>query len=193
MIYDLSYLTVTLAVDELDIMSVSVGQKATVTADAVEGRLFEGVVTRVGVNGTTSGGVTTYPVDVRIDETNGLLPGMNVDIVIAVKESANTLAIPADAVARGNRVLRKTADGSIGEKAPDGYEYVTVEIGMADDSYVEILSGLSEGDTVAYIPKTASPNNNMFGMMMPMGNMGGMRPNGNMGATRPGGMSGGRN
>ncbi len=196
MIYDLSYLTVTLAVDELDIMSVSVGQKAIITADAVEGKSFEGIVTRVGVNGTTSGGVTTYPVDVRIDEINGLLPGMNVDIVIAVKEAANALAIPADAVARGNRVLRKTADGSTGEKAPEGYEYVTVEIGMADESYVEILSGLNEGDTVAYIPKVASSSNNMFGMMMPMGNMGGMggmRPSGNMGTTRPSGMSGGRN
>ena len=204
MIYDLSYLTVTLAVDELDIMSVSVGQKATVTADAVEGKIFEGVVTRVGVNGTTSGGVTTYPVDIRIDETDGLLPGMNADIVITVKETTDTLAVPADAVARGNVVLRKTADGSTGEKAPDGYEYVTVEIGMADELYVEILSGLEEGDTVAYIAKTVSSSSNgMFGMMMPgamgnmgmgMGNMGGTRPSGNMGGTRPsGGMSGGRN
>ncbi len=195
MIYDLSYLTVTLAVDELDIMSVAVGQKATVTADAAVGKVFEGVVTRVGVNGTTSGGVTTYPVDVRIDMTNGLLPGMNVDVVIAVREVTDVLALPADAIERGNKVLRKTADGTTGEGAPDGYEYVNVEIGMADENYVEILSGLEEGDTVAYIPKTISSNNDFFSMMM-SGNMGGMsgtRPGGMQGGTRPqGGMSGGR-
>jgi len=197
MIYDLSYLTVTLAVDELDIMSVAVGQQATVTADAVEGREFSGVVTRVGVNGTTSGGVTTYPVDVRIDETGGLLPGMNVDIVITVKEASGVLAVPADALSRGNRVLRKTANGSTGENAPDGYEYADVKIGMADENYVEIISGLEEGDTVAYVAKTVSSGNNMFGMMMPggMGNMpsgmGGTRPGGNMGGVRTGGNSSG--
>ncbi len=208
MIYDLSYLTVTLAVDELDIMSVSVGQKATITADAVEGRVFDGVVTRVGVNGTTSGGVTTYPVDVRIDETNGLLPGMNVDISITVKEAANVVSLPTDAVARGNKVLVKTADGSTGEGAPDGFEYVTVEIGMADEYYVEIVSGVNEGDTVTYISRTVSSSNNQMNMMMPsmggmMGGMGGMsgmggsRPSGNMGgmggsgASRPSGNMGG--
>ncbi len=189
MIYDLSYLTVTLAVDELDIMSVSVGQRATVTADAVVGKVFEGTVTRVGVNGTTSGGVTTYPVDVRIDSTSGLLPGMNVDIVIVVKEVTGALSIPSDALARGNRVLRKTADGTTGAGAPDGYEYVNVEIGMADESFVQIVSGLSEGDTIAYIPKTVSSSSSIFDMMMP-GNMGGM---GGMQQTRPqGGMQGGR-
>lgn len=182
MIYDLSYLTVSLAIDELDIKSVSVGQKATVTADAVEGTVFEGIVTRVGVNGTTSGGVTTYPVDIRIDETDGLLPGMNVDIVIIVKEVTDVLTVPVDAVERNNRVLVKTADGSTGEGAPEGMQYVQVEIGMADEDYVEIVSGLTEEDTVAYISRTITTSNGGFGMM-PGGMMGGgYRP---QGGTRP--------
>ncbi len=194
MIYDLSYLTVTLNIDELDIKKVSVGQSATVTADAMEGTVFAGTVTRVGVNGTTSGGVTTYPVDVRIDETDGLLPGMNVDIIIAVKEAKNVLTVPVDAVERNNRVTVKNADGSTGEGAPEGCSYVTVEIGLADEDYVEIISGLSEGDTVAYIKRTASSGNSFgFGMMPGMmgGNMGGTRPQGTMGGTRPQGTMGG--
>lgn len=200
MIYDMSYLTVTLAVDELDISTVSVGQKANVTADAVEGTVFEGVVTRVGVNGTTSGGVTTYPVDIRIDETDGLLPGMNVDIVITVKEVIDAITVPVDAVERNNRVLVKTADGSTGEGAPDGYEYKNVEIGMSDEDYVEIIRGLSDGDTVAYISRTITTSNGEFNMQfggMPGGmqNGGGDRQFGGMqnggGNRQSGGMPGG--
>ncbi|MPM07791.1 Multidrug resistance protein MdtA [bioreactor metagenome] len=154
-IYDLSYLTLTLDVDELDIAQISVGQKAAVTADAVPDSTYEGTITKIGINGTTTGGVTTYPVTIRIDETKGLLPGMNVDVSIVVKESKNALSIPAGAIEHSGRVLVKTADGTTGEGAPDGYGYVEVKTGASDGDYVEILSGLAEGDTVAYIPETA--------------------------------------
>ena len=68
-IYDLSYLEMTLDVDELDILDIQVGQKAEITADAISDRTFEGVVTSISSAGTTSGGTTTYPVTIRIDET----------------------------------------------------------------------------------------------------------------------------
>ena len=151
-IYDLSSLSLTMSVDELDINSVAVGQRATITTDSAEGRIYDGVVTRVGVNGTTSGGVTTYPVTIRIDETDRLLPGMNVDVTIIVAESTGVLSIPSAAVARGNRVLVKTADGSTGEHSPaPGYEYVMVVTGLSDSNYIEIISGLSLGTEIAYI------------------------------------------
>lgn len=47
-----------------------------ITADAVNGQSYEGKVTRVSVAGNTSGGTTTYPVTIRIDQTEGLRPGM---------------------------------------------------------------------------------------------------------------------
>lgn len=169
-IYDLSSLTFTMYVDELDINQIEVGQKATITADAVPGVVYEGIITKVGINGSTSGGVTTYPVTVRIDETDGLLPGMNVDVTTIVEESENTLAIPAGAVSRGDRVLVKTSDGSTGEGAPEGYMYVKVTTGVSDGDFIEILTGLSEGDEIAYIPDTAT-STDFFGMGM--GGMGG--------------------
>lgn len=94
-IYDLSYLEMTMSIDELDISSVEVGQEVRITADAVEGKTYTGVVTEVSVAGTTSGGITTYPVTVRIDETDGLLPGMNVDAEIVISSADDVLAIPA--------------------------------------------------------------------------------------------------
>ena len=189
-IFDLSCLTVTLYIDELDIKDVAVGQRAQVTCDSIEGVTYEGIVTEVSINGTTSGGVTTYPVKVEIDESDGLLPGMNVDVSILISNNPNVLTIPLDAVQTGSRVLVKTADGSTGEGAAEGYDFVRVEIGISDSQYVQILSGLSEGDEIAWKPATGN-RYNMYGMMgmggMGMGGMGmgGMgRPSGAMTGSR---------
>ena len=76
-IYDLSYLQMKVNVDELKILSIKEGQSVTITADAISGRTFTGVVTSVSKAGTTAGGTTTYPVTIRIDDTGDLLPGMN--------------------------------------------------------------------------------------------------------------------
>lgn len=176
-IYDLTYLTLTLNVDELDISNVEVGQKVTITADAVEGKTYEGVVTKVSVAGTTSNGYTTYPVTIQIDETDGLMPGMNVDAVLVMSASENTLAIPQDALERGDKVMitadSPSAVNALDEAAPDGYVYVAVETGVSNDSYIEVLSGLQEGDTVAYTPSMASGSDMMFGMSVSMAGPGG--------------------
>ena len=192
-IYDLSYLEMTMDIDELDISQVEVGQEVQITVDAVEGQTYTGVVTEVSVAGTTSGGITTYPVTVRIDETDGLLPGMNVDAEIVISSTEDALAIPASAVNRGDTVLitadSPSAANALDEEAPEGYVYVEVETGVSDDSYIEILSGLQEGDTVAYL-QTASSGSSDSSMMMGGGGMpggGGGMPSGGGGGGMPGG------
>ncbi len=197
-IYDLSYLVMTLNIDELDIASVAVGQTVSITADAVEGGVFQGTVTKVSVAGSTSGGITSYPVTVRIDETGGLLPGMNVDAEILLSQAENVLAVPNEAVVRGaDRALALvTADSpsavhAAQREAPDGYVYVPVETGVSDDSYVEITSGLQEGDQVAYLRQSSSGQDFMMGG--PMGMPGGAMPSGGgmPGGGGPGGNRGG--
>ena len=195
-IFDLSYLTVTMNIDELDIGQIEVGQEVTVTAEAAEGQVYQGVVTKVNINGTTQNGVTSYPVTIQIDETDGLLPGMNVDAVIQVESRENVLTVPVSAVNRGNRVLvkRDEAVGS-GEEdapeqsdAPEGYVWVTVETGISDEDYIEITSGLEEGEEVAYTPIQGGGSESM-----PFGSMGGgdmsftMGMGGNMGGSGGGG------
>lgn len=161
-IYDLTYLKMTLSVDELDIKNVEVGQKVEVTVDAVGEKKYEGTVTKVSVQGTTSGGVTSYPVTVRIDAIDGLLPGMNADIKIVVESKDNVLAIPSNAVNRGNLVLVKGTNlenkAETNLTAPEGYTYVKVSLGLSTDDYVEITDGLSEGDTVAVIRNKSGAN-----------------------------------
>ena len=96
-IYDLSYLEMTLDVDELDILDIQVGQKAEITADAISDRTFEGVVTSISSAGTTSGGTTTYPVTIRIDDTGSLMPGMNATAALAIPPCRRYVIVKAPA------------------------------------------------------------------------------------------------
>uniref|UniRef100_UPI003FEDAECE efflux RND transporter periplasmic adaptor subunit n=1 Tax=Candidatus Ventrimonas sp. TaxID=3048889 RepID=UPI003FEDAECE len=190
-IYDLSQLTFEMSVDELDVRSVQVGQKVSVTADALEGQTFTGTVTNVSLESVQSNGVTNYPVTVTLDETGDLLPGMNVDGVILLDQTEDALMIPIDSLMRGNRVYVKDdtvkeAEGSV----PAGFRAVEVETGLTNDDYVEIVSGLAEGEEV-YVNES-SKSTDAFMMGVPGGGMGG-GPGSGMGAPagRAGGPSGG--
>lgn len=196
-IYDLSYLEMNMSIDELDISKVAVGQEVQITADAVEGKAYKGVITKVSVvSESTNMGATSYPVTVRIDETEGLRPGMNVDAEIVLQQAENVITIPNGAVNRGNVVLvtaeSPSAKNKIDREAPEGYAYVEVETGVSDESYIEIKSGITEEDTVAYVAVSTGSNS-----MMPMGGMpmgGGMMPSGGgmpSGGMPSGGMGGG--
>ena len=113
------------------------------------------MVTSISKAGTTTGGTTTYPVTIRIDEMGDLLPGMNATAEIVTESADNVLSVPNAAITRGNYVLvtkdspsAANADDSM--TAPDGYVYVKVETGVSDDDYIAITSGLTAEDTVAY-------------------------------------------
>ena len=160
-IHDLRYLEMTLNVDELQILSMKEGQDVRITADAIPDKTFEGVVTNVSSAGTTTSGTTTYPVTIRIDDYGELLPGMNATAEIEVASAENALSIPNAAVIRGNYVLitadsPSAANADPSMTAPEGYVYVKVETGISDNDYIQITSGLTEEDTVAY-ESTALP------------------------------------
>ena len=160
-IYDLSYLVMVINVDELQVSDVSVGQSVQVTADAVPDKTYTGTVTRVSMKGSSSGGTTTYPVTVRIDETEGLRPGMNANAEIVTAEAGNALAVPNAAIVRGSYVLvtkdsPSAANADPDMTAPEGYVYVPVKTGVSDDDYTQIISGITGNDTVAYDPSSVS-------------------------------------
>lgn len=174
-IYDLSYLEMVISVDELNISALEVGQPVVITADAVNGQSYEGKVTRVSVAGNTSGGTTTYPVTIRIDQTEGLRPGMNANAEIVTAKSSQTLTVPNAAIVRGNYVLVTTdspsaANADESMTAPEGYVYVPVKTGVSGDDYTEILSGLCAEDTIAYDPTTVTTDYyDYYGDVMIMG------------------------
>ena len=160
-VYDLSYLEMSINVDELQISSISVGQKVQITADAVPDKTYVGTVTRVSMKGTSNGGTTTYPVTIRIDDTDGLRPGMNANAEIVVAEAKNALVVPNAAVVRGSYVLvtkdsPSAANADTTMEAPEGFVYVPVKTGVSDDDYTQIVSGIQEGDTIGYDPSSVS-------------------------------------
>ncbi len=160
-VYDLSYLEMSINVDELQISSISVGQKVQITADAVPDKTYVGTVTRVSMKGASNGGTTTYPVTIRIDDTDGLRPGMNANAEIVVAQADNALVVPNAAVVRGSYVLvtkdsPSAANADTAMEAPEGFVYVPVKTGVSDDDYTQIVSGIQEGDTIGYDPSSVS-------------------------------------
>ncbi len=172
-IYDMSRLTFDINVSEMDVVKVQVGQKVTFTADALDGQEFTGVVEKVNINGTTAGGNTSYPVTVAVDGDGmdlagqGLLPGMSVSASIVVEEVGSVLAVPVDAVQRGNTVLvagpgALDSEGNLVDFTK--LESRTVELGRNSGELIEILSGLEEGDTVFVQNNASSFMSAMMGM-----------------------------
>ena len=173
-VYDLSYLEMSINVDELQISSISVGQQVQITADAVPDKTYVGTVTRVSMKGASNGGTTTYPVSIRIDDTDGLRPGMNANAEIVVAEAKNALVVPNAAVVRGSYVLvtkdsPSAANADTTMEAPEGFVYVPVKTGVSDDDYTQIVSGIQEGDTIGYDPSSVSSDSyyDDGGYMMP--------------------------
>lgn len=215
---DMSSLTFTMQIDELDVQKLSEGQRVVVTADAVEGKSFDGVITSIGIIGTSSSGVTTYPVEVVIEEYEGLLPGMNVTAEIITEEVTDTVRIPVAALSRGDLVLvtqeyaqqigaqQAQEEGAAASAQPgkivtlgtepQGYVWLKVESGLTDGEYVEITAGLEEGAQV-YVSTSAQSGSESTQSGMGMGGMGmgaGMpagMPSGDMSGGRPQGGPGG--
>lgn len=155
-IYDLSYLEMTMSIDELDISMLSVGQDVLITPDSFPDDVYTGTITKVSVVGSTLGGTTTYPVTVQVDDMADLLPGMNVSAEIVVSQVTDVVAVSNAMISRGNVVLVTDDSPSAVNavemptmEAPEGYVYVPVEIGLSNDDYTEITAGLQIGDTVA--------------------------------------------
>ncbi len=140
--------TISITVDELDILSVEVGQEVQVTLDAFPGQSFTGEVTDIDLTGTNSGGNSKYTVEVTIDRGEDMLVGMNASVKITLDTSDEVLVIPEDALVEdGSAVyVYTTYDEETGELG--GLTEVTT--GVSDGEKVEILSGLSEGSTYYY-------------------------------------------
>lgn len=185
--------SLTVSVDELDILSIEIGQEASVVLDALPDETFHGTVAKVSGSGNAQTGVTTYPVTITLDgvEGTGVKAGMNATATISIATSENVLLIPLDALQEmGSEqfvfVAGDSTDGEPGERR-------TVETGLSDGTNVEIISGLSEGEEIVYT-KTSSTEESAQNMMP--GGMGGMMQGGEppqgMQGGGPGGNMGGR-
>lgn len=182
-------MTLTIAVDELDVVSVQEGQPVSITVDALSDLTVEGTVEKIAPVGSGESGVTTYDVKLSFDAAGtGIRAGMNATGEILVASVEDALYIPVEALMTVNdQYCVLTASGS----------YQPVEVGIMNDEYVQILSGLEAGDLVCYESDASSSSTTSMDMGgMVVVDMGGMTgaPTGGMpsGDMPSGGMGGGR-
>ncbi len=180
---------VTISVDETDILALKEGQEAEVTVGSVSDEVFAATVTEISKEASTATGVTLYSADVTLANVPGMLPGMTAEVDVKIEGVENALILPIDALRQTSAIsyVYTTYD-------PETKQYggmVEVTAGMRNDDYVEILSGLKEGDIVWYTEAPRDFFSFMMGQMTGgnMGQMGGGRPN--MGGGMPGGRQGG--
>ncbi|MCE5342755.1 MAG: HlyD family efflux transporter periplasmic adaptor subunit [Eubacteriales bacterium] len=150
-IVDFTNLKVSMRVDEYSVTDLSVGEACTVTVTALD-TTFDSTITHI--NRISSGGNSTayYTVTAEFAGTENVLPGMQVTVTIPQDEADNVVILNRDALSfgMGNNayVLTKNDAGEM--------EQVTVELGVDNDNYVEIKSGLNEGDTVYVVVESAA-------------------------------------
>lgn len=186
-------MSITISVDETDILALEEGQEAQITVSSVsQEETFPGTVTEINKVADTSTGVTRYSAQVKLDKADGMLPGMTADVDVRIEGVENALIIPVDALhqTRDTYFVYTTYDQETNQYGGR----VEVTIGMQNDTQVEILSGLSEGDTIYYTEAPQDIFSFMMGQMGGMSGMGGMggmsgRPGGN-GSFGPSGMGG---
>lgn len=140
---DLSAFTITVDVSEVDVSSISVGQKAEVSFDAFPDETFTGTVREVGFVGANQQGVVYYPVTVELPPDPRFRPGMTAAVRIVTAEHEAVLMVPNRAIKQSNGQPYVTLQ--IGEQMVQ----VPVTVGLINESYSEILSGdVQEGDTL---------------------------------------------
>ena len=177
--------SVSINVDELDILSVKEGQTATVTLDALDGQEFEGTITEVSNEASSGNSSAKYPVTITFEKTEDMLLSMSASATIHVNEAEDAVLIPVDALQeKGDSTFvytKKDSDGNLSGE-------VEVETGISNGSQVEITSGLEEGDTVYYLKAESSDTNSGQNMPGGMDGQGGM-PDMNGGEAPSGGQA----
>lgn len=152
-IFDNKNLLTTISVDETDLPSLKIGQKATIKANAYPDTNFTGTVKDISQQGTYSNGVSNFDVTISFDNINSIKVGMSTEATIVTESKNNVLTIPVEAVKdmRGGKyVIMPSTDGST--------TLQKVEVGISNGRMVEITNGLVAGQEVE-IPQVQSTTN----------------------------------
>jgi HlyD family secretion protein/macrolide-specific efflux system membrane fusion protein len=157
-IADLSVLLVKVELNQIDVAKVRVGALASVTFDALPGKIYTARIGRVAPASTrlTDKDLEVFPVEAELlaaDEA--IKPGMTADVRIQLEERPNAIMVPIEAVVTtaGRSTVTRIRDGE-----QPSTEQVDVTLGARNDRELEVLSGLNAGDRVLIDPASAARN-----------------------------------
>ena len=161
-------------VDELDISKIKKDQTVSLKVNAFPEKAYTGKVTAIANEGTSTNGVSTFDVTVHFDKSDNLKVGMSTEASILTASKDNALYVPVDAVHTLNNQKYVILASTSTDNQTSGTEQKTVKTGLANEDYVEITEGVTEGETIQ-LPQLAtstSSSNNARGMQG--GGFGGM-------------------
>ncbi len=160
-IADFSHMKVSMRVDEYDIADVSVGTACTVTATATE-KTFESTISSINYISASSGNVAYYTAVAYVDvNEDGIYPGMQVTVSIPKEAAENVVILKEDALS-----FTATNSAYVYMKGEDDeMTTVDVEVGVSNGKYVEIKSGVSDGDTVYAVAETTTTTSGLSSML----------------------------
>ena len=153
---DVSRFQTDVFIDELDIGRIEIGQEVNLELDAFPDEELKGEITHIDAIGTASQGLVTYKVTIDLGNPSlAVKPDMTVGVKIIVAGKENVLLVPRQAV-------RRDQEGKYVEIL-DGADLkrVSVDTGISDEDYTEIMSGLKEGDEIV----TKKPRASVFQMV----------------------------
>ncbi|HKM00730.1 MAG: HlyD family efflux transporter periplasmic adaptor subunit [Tissierellia bacterium] len=161
-VYNTDEMNIYTTVSDLDVLYVSQDAPVTVTVDALPGETFDGKVMRLDQY-TDRDGKTVYNVQISVEGREGLRPGMNTNCFVDSGESLDTLLVPIEAIFEENG--KQKVEILLGENQ---VEIIDIETGLMNDMFVEVLSGLEEGQLVVtgstkdLMPSQSVPENDSF-------------------------------
>jgi multidrug efflux pump subunit AcrA (membrane-fusion protein) len=158
---------VTVNLTEIDVTKVKYGDKATITLDAIPDKTFTGKIIAVDTAGISSSGVTNYPTTIQFDnDVPEILSKMSAQAKIITEVKDNVIMVPISAVSSSNGIstVRIMRNGNP--------QTVTVETGISNDSMIEIVSGINEGETMVTGQTGGSSTNSQSNTQSPFSNFG---------------------
>ncbi len=143
-------------IDELDIPKVQLNQTATLKVNAYPDKSYTGKVTAVANEGTTTNGVSSFDVTIALDQSQNLKVGMSTEVSILTASKDNALYVPLEAVRTANnqKFVLLASSSNLGQNSSMQQQKI-VKTGLANEDYVEITEGLTEGETVR-LPQLAT-------------------------------------
>jgi RND family efflux transporter MFP subunit len=157
---DLSTLLVKADLNQIDVAKVRMGQKVSVTLDALPGKSYEATITKIAPASITPKDKTVdvFPVEATLAKADALIkPGMTADVRIHIEKREHVLALPIEAVVKdaGKQYVTKVV---VGDKGKQTTVKTEVHVGARNDRELEIVDGIVEGDKVLIKPGSSAEN-----------------------------------